>query len=210
MSGAQHPEEWEATKFPTRVGVRSGKFIHWSSILIWSFAVAVASVQARTPKVFFQGSELSDGNNYSPAGVPSQGNDVNLTSLATVLTINGTNLSLGSVNQTNNLSYTVVNNNPSTVNSILQLGGGDGINSIGGNPADTIYLGCPTCSLTFQGPNGGKGIGTLKLTLTSGEQFNVAQPGATLNFASDLVIIGQLTKIGAGTMNFSNQTTHGL
>ena len=124
-----------------------------AAVVVLLLLAGISIVQARTQKDFFQNSELSDANNYSPAGTPTASNDVLLTSPATVLTLNGMNLSMGSVNQTNNLSYTIVNNNPGTANSMLTLGGGDGINTLGGNPADVIYLGCATCSLTFQGPN---------------------------------------------------------
>jgi hypothetical protein len=182
-----------------------------AAIVFFLLLAGAAIAQARTAKDFFQNSELSDGNNYSPAGTPTASNDVRLTSSATVLTLNGTNLSVGSLNQTNNLSYTIANNNPGTANSVLFLGGGDGINTIGGNPADVIYLGCATCSLTFQGPNASDdGIGTLKLTQNAAAQFNVAQSGASLNIGTDLTIDGQLTKVGAGTMNFSNQTIAGV
>ncbi len=173
----------------------------------------ISLVQARTAKDFFQNSELSDGNNYSPTGTPTENNDVRLTSPVTVLSLNGTNLSAGSVNQTNNLSYTIVNNNPGTTDSTLQLGGGDEINTIGGNRADVVYLGCASCSLTFQGPNASEdGIGVLKLLLKPVTQFNVAQAGAALNIASDLVIDASpevnsiLTKVGSGTLNFSHGT----
>jgi hypothetical protein len=199
-------EESEATKTRLPAGRRAWKLINWSLVVFWLFVAAVNMVQARTPKDFFQGSELSDGANYSPTGTPTVSNDVLLTSTATVLTLNGTNLSVGSVNQTSNLSYTVVNNNPDTADSLLYLGGGDGINTIGGDPADVIYLGCATCSLTFQGPNGGDGIGVLKLIQNQGAQFNVAHAGATLNIASDLFIDGHLTKVGSGTLNFSDDT----
>jgi hypothetical protein len=179
-----------------------------AAIVFFLFLAGTSMVQARTAKDFFQNSELSDANNYSPAGTPTNGNDVRLTTSATVLTLNGTNLSGGSVNQTNNLSYTIANNNPGTANSMLQLGGGDGIDTIGGNPADVIYLGCPSCSLTFQGANASEdGIGVLKLIQNGGAQFNVAQSGGTLNIASDLLIDGHLTKVGSGTMNFNGTIT---
>jgi hypothetical protein len=165
------------------------------AVVVLLLLAGMSGVHARTPKDFFQNSELSDGNNYSPAGTPAASNDVRLTTAATVLTL-GTNLSVGSANQTSNLSYTIGSAN----SSILDLGGGDGNNTIGGNPADVIYVGGATSSLTFQSP--------LKLRLMGNAQFNVAQAGATLNIASDLIFFfsSQLTKVGAGTLNFSGPT----
>ena len=180
-----------------------------AAIVFFLLLAGISMVQARTAKDFFQNSELSDGNNYSPAGTPTGNNDVRLTTPATVLTLNGTDIFPGSINQTNNLSYTIANNNPGTADSTMQLGG-SGTNTISPNPADVIYLGCPSCSLTFQGPNASDdGIGVLKLIQNfqgAGAQFNVAQPGATLNITSDLQIDGSLTKVGSGTLNFSNDT----
>ncbi len=94
-----------------------------NAIVFFLLLAEISMVQARTAKDFFQNSELSDGNNYSPAGMPSVANDVRLTTPATVLTLNGTTLSVGSVNQTNNLSYTIANNNPGTADSTVQLAG---------------------------------------------------------------------------------------
>jgi hypothetical protein len=180
-----------------------------NAIVFFLLLAGISMVQARTAKDFFQNSELSDGNNYSPSGTPTGNNDVLLTTPATVLTLNGTTLSVGSLNQTNNLSYTIANNNPGTANSTLVVGG-SGTNSISPNPADILYLGCPSCSLTIQRANASDdGIGVLRLVQNgagpAAPQFNVAQAGATLNVATDFQI-SFLTKIGAGTLNFSNGT----
>ena len=113
-----------------------------NAIVFFLLLAGISMVQARTAKDFFQNSELSDGNNYSPAGTPTVNNDVRLTTPATVLTLNGTTLSVGSVNQTNNLSYTIANNNPGTADSTLQLGG-SGTNTVSPNADDVIYLGVP-------------------------------------------------------------------
>ena len=177
-----------------------------AAIVFFLLLAGISMIQARTAKDFFQNSELSDGNNYSPAGTPTGNNDVRLTTPATVLTLNGTDIFPGSINQTNNLSYTIANNNPGTAESTMQLGG-SGTNTISPNPADTIYLGCASCSLTFQGPNASDdGIGKLRLLPTGEAQFDVAQPGATMNVTADIAIRGSLTKVGSGTLNFSNNT----
>ena len=144
------------------------------AVVVLLLLAGISMVQARTQKDFFQNSELSDGNNYSPAGTPTASNDVRLTTPATALSLSA-NLSVGSVNQTNNLSYAIGSPNAAR----LDLGGGDGNNTIGGNTADIIYVGGATSSLTFQSP--------LSLRLIGfNAQFNVAQAGATLNIASDL------------------------
>jgi hypothetical protein len=177
-----------------------------AAIVFFLFLGGISVVQARTAKDFFQNSELSDANNYSPAGTATENNDVRLTTSASVLTLNPTNLNFGSINQTNNLSYTIANNNPGTQDNILFLGGGDGINTVSGNSFDVIYLNCPSCSMTFQGPNASDdGIGVLKLKNFTTMQFDVVQSGATLNIAADLQMVG-LAKIGSGTLNFSNNT----
>jgi hypothetical protein len=122
--------------------------------LIASLSIA----QARTPKDFFQNSALTDGANYLPAGTPTATNDLVLSSPATALRLDASNLAIGSLNQAQNVSRTISNNTATSTNSILTLGGGDGINTVAPNPADVIYLGCPSCSLTVQGPNGGDGL----------------------------------------------------
>ncbi len=130
-----------------------------------------------------------------------------MSSSAIALTLNGTNLTMGSLNQVNNLSRTISNNDPGTTNSTLTLGGGDGNNAIGGDVADLIYLGCSSCSLTFQRANGGDGIGVLNLSTVQSGRFDVAQGNATLNISSNVSIGFStfLTKTGAGTLNFSGQ-----
>jgi hypothetical protein len=86
------------------------------------------------------------------------------------------------------------------------LGLGDGFDTLGGNPADLIYLGGTTSTLTFQGANGDDGIGILSLSLSGSGNFDVAQAGATLNISASLGVgLGHiLTKTGAGTINVSN------
>jgi hypothetical protein len=156
---------------------------------------------ARTTKEFFQNSDLTDGNNYLPSGVPGASNDVIFTTPAIMLELNGTQLSMGSVNVTSNQAYLVSNNTPGTANSSLVLDGGDGINNVAPNPADVIYVGGATSTLTFQRLNGDDGIGTLSLDAGDGN-FDVAEAGATLNISASLSI-GFPTKIGEGTMNIA-------
>jgi autotransporter-associated beta strand protein len=165
--------------------------------------------QARTLKDFFQNSDLTAPGNYAPPSVPTGSDDVLLSSSAIALTLNGTTLTMGSVNQVNNLSRTISNNDPNATNSTLMLAGGDGNNTLGGNVADLIYLGCASCGLTFQGPNGGDGIGVLALSTAQSGRFDVAQAGATLNITSNFTVgfSSTLTKTGAGTLNFGGQVS---
>jgi autotransporter-associated beta strand protein len=161
---------------------------------------------ATTVKQFFQNSDLTNGNNYSPAGTPTAEHDVVLTTSAVALTLNGSNLAMRSLNQTDGSSRTISNNTASATNSTLTLGGGS--NTVSPNPADLIYLGCGSCSLTLQGPNGDDGLGVLRLSYngSAGGNFNVAE-GGTLNVSAalNLGVGGGIRKTGRGTLNVSSQ-----
>jgi autotransporter-associated beta strand protein len=178
-------------------------------LLAFLLSAAIAHLpvaEARPLKDFFQNSDLAHPNNYSPPGTPTANEDVLLSSGAAVLTLNSTNLTMGSVNQTSNVSRTVANATPGSTNSNLTLiGGGDGINSLSPHPADLIYVGCASCSLTFQGPNGGDGLGVLSMSILTTGNLNVAQ-GATLNISAPVdlgISSGGITKTGLGTLNLS-------
>jgi autotransporter-associated beta strand protein len=160
--------------------------------------------EARPLKDFFQNSDLTNGANYLPAGTPTGDNDVVLTSPASAVTLNASNLTMGSVNQTVNVSRTVSNNAAGSTNSSISLGGGPGVNTFAPDPADLIYLGCPSCSLTLQGPNGDDGLGVLRLSFSGGGNLNVAQ-GATLNVSAALnfPVSAGIKKTGLGTLNIS-------
>jgi hypothetical protein len=169
--------------------------------------MTVTASHARTPKDLFQNGDMTTGANYSPAGAPSSANDLLISTATTALTLNAASLGAGSINVTNNSSYTISNNADGTANSTLTLGFGGTNGTSGANPADIIYLSGPTSTLTFQGPNGGDGIGTLAVSVSGGNyNFNVVQAGATLNISSSLALPfgnGGFTKTGAGTMNLS-------
>jgi autotransporter-associated beta strand protein len=180
--------------------------------LLTLLATSVIVAEARTVKDFFQNSDLTVPANYAPPGVPSGSDDVLLSSSAVVLTLNGSNLTMGSLNQVDNVSRTISNNEPSTANSTLTLGGGDGSNVVGGHVDDLIYVGCASCSLTLQGPNGGNGIGVLNLGTAQSGRLNVAQPNAILNIFSFLSVGSStvLTKTGAGMLNFRGNQISGF
>lgn len=167
--------------------------------------MTIASAEARSPRIFSQNSDLLNPANYTPTGTPAATDDVILSSAAAVLTSNGTNLNMGSVNEVSGLARTISNNAPGIADSVLTLGGGDGLNGAGGNPADLVYVGCNSCSLTFQGPNGDDGIGLLRLFVAQSGFFDVAAAGATLNISSPVSLLGQasITKTGAGILNLS-------
>jgi hypothetical protein len=114
---------------------------------------------------------------------------------------------MGSMNQTVNVSRTISNNVDGSTNSRISLGAAPGVNTFAPNLADVIYLGCSSCSLTLQGPNGGDGLGVLSLSFASGSSsfnLNVAQ-GATLNVSAGLIfpVGGDVKKTGLGTLNIS-------
>ncbi|HEY2801625.1 MAG TPA: hypothetical protein VGI85_13605, partial [Chthoniobacterales bacterium] len=156
---------------------------------------------ARTEKDFFQNSDLANGSNYLPSGLPNASNDVVFTTPEMALELSGTNLSMGSVNQTGNQAYVVSNNDPGTTDSTLTLGSGDRINNVAPNPDDIIYVGGTTSTLAFQRLNGGDGIGVLRLDLSqTAGNFDVAGAGATLNISANMSIAA-ITKIGDGTLN---------
>ena len=163
-----------------------------ASILALLFGGVCAS-EAGTPKDFFQNSDLTDPANYSPSGLPSGApsisTDLLLTSSAPVLTLNAANLSMGTLNQTANLNRTIANTTATSTSSTMNLGRTLPNSTAGANASDALYLGCPTCSLTLQGPNGGDGLGVLSIS-TNGpfsSNFNIAEPGATLNISATLI-----------------------
>src|SRR3712207_6437622 len=121
------------------------------TFLLVAVSATFSGAQARPLRDFFQNSDLANGANYLPAGTPTGSDDVVLTSPAFELTLNGSTLGMGSINQTVNVSRTISNNTSTTTNSSISLGGGPGVNTFAPDPADLIYLGCPSCSLTLQG-----------------------------------------------------------
>lgn len=176
--------------------------------IVTAFVIAVLAAAmhtgfAGTQKSFFQNNNLNDGNNYSPAGLPSSANDVLLTTSAAALNLSGASLSMGSLNQTNTAAYTISNNASDSTGSVIVLEGGT--NTVGADPNDLIYLGGATSSLTLQGANGGTGSGILVLGLNqSGGNLDVAQANATLNISATFNTNQQsVTKTGAGTLNVS-------
>jgi hypothetical protein len=163
--------------------------------------------QARPLKEFFQGSDLTNPANYLPATTTGS-YDVVLSSPESALTINASSLGMGSLNQTVNVSRTISNNAEGSTESRISLGGGTDVNTFAPNPNDMIYLGCSSCSLTLQGPNGGDGLGVLRLeprNINNGN-FNVAQ-GATLNISTAMVLSlnAGIVKTGLGTLNISGR-----
>lgn len=173
-----------------------------TALVVIVFAAAMHSSSAGTPKNFFQNSDLNDGNNYSPVGLPSSANDVLLTTSAAALNLSGTDLSMGSLNQTNDAAYTISNNTSGSTSSFVTLAGG--MNSIGANPNDLIFLGGATSSLTLQGANGGTGTGTLIVSTPQPGNLDVAQANATLNISATFNTQQTIAKTGAGTLNLSS------
>ncbi len=150
-------------------------------LLVLSCVSGFASVQ----KDFFQGNDLSIGNNYNPAGVPTSGSDLLLTTTSTALTLNGASLTMSSINQLNNSAYTIANGS-----FTLSPSG----NVVSPNPSDVIYLGGSNSNLTIATP----------LLLTFGT-INVAQSGGVLNLTGSVSTNPStaLVKAGAGTLNLS-------
>ncbi len=164
--------------------------------------VSVTSL-AGTEKDFFQNTDLNNGSNYTPPGLPTGSSDVLLTTNAAVLMLNGASLSMSSLNETNNFAYVISNNTLGSTNSSIGLAPGG--NSIGADPFDAIYLGGNNSSLTIQGPNGsGNGNGTLSLSIPSGN-LDVAQAGSVLSISAQIIVFASqyVTKTGAGELNLS-------
>jgi hypothetical protein len=61
---------------------------------------------AGTLKEFSQGSNLADGNNYTPSGTPTMAHDVLLATEESILT-GGRQTTMSSLNQTNEANYTI-------------------------------------------------------------------------------------------------------
>ncbi|HYX29113.1 MAG TPA: Calx-beta domain-containing protein, partial [Pyrinomonadaceae bacterium] len=154
---------------------------------------------AGTEKDFFQNGDMTSGTNYSPSGLPSNTNDVLLTTSTTALLISGANRAMGTLNQTNNTSYSI-NNNSGTNNSTLTLGGGGTTDSItGSNGADLIFLGGTSSTLTISGT--GSGGKTLGVALAANGNFDVANSGAALTITS---IVSGAFSLTTGTTSTGN------
>ena len=111
------------------------------SIFASAFLIAGSdSTLGGIPKNFFQNQDLNDGSNYSPAGTPTDANDVLLTTSSSALVLNAANLAMGSLNQFNNMAYVISNNTAGSTNSLLALGSFNSGNLLGGDPNDLIYL----------------------------------------------------------------------
>ncbi len=166
--------------------------------------ITASLAPAATQKDFFQNSDLNNGNNYNPAGLPSLSFDVLLTTPATALMLNGASLSMSSLNQLNASSYVISNNTPAATNSDIILAPQGG-NSIGANGNDAIYLGGANANLTIQGANGGGGTGLLTLQVVG--NIDVAQASSTVTLSAALRTSASLviTKTGAGVLNLSNE-----
>jgi autotransporter-associated beta strand protein len=176
-----------------------------SAIATALFLAAMPVGFAGTQKDFFQNSDLNDGNNYNPAGLPSSANDVLLTTSATGLQLSGAGFfNIGTLNQNNTAAYTISNNTSGSTSSSLILNGGT--NTVGANPNDLIYLGGATSSLTLQGANGGTGSGILAVGVNQSGNLDVAQANAVLNISAsfDTGTSHVVAKTGAGTLNVSN------
>src|SRR3954452_3106506 len=96
--------------------------VYFGAFLLLQLVGGINVCHARTPKELFQNGDLTNANNYSPAGIVTSANDLLLSTSTTALTLNGTTLSAGSINQTNNLAYTLSNNAPGTANSTITIG----------------------------------------------------------------------------------------
>jgi autotransporter-associated beta strand protein len=159
--------------------------------------LATVSGLATVEKDFFQNADLNNGNNYNPPGLPvgglGGGSDVLLTTTSTSLTVNGGSLTMGSLNQLNNLAYVISDGGTITLNPFN--------NVVGANANDAIYLGGSNSSLSI--------LGTLSLQVSGSGicNFDVAQAGSTLNVAAriDMLNTNTLTKTGAGMLNLSGQ-----
>ncbi len=187
--------------------MKTPKFLPFNLTLGVAFLIGLTLAHARIPKDFFQNSDLLEPSNYLPSGLPSRDNDVVITTPSSVLGLDAANLTVGSLNQINESSYTISNNAKGTTESLLTIGIDGGRNDTSPNPLDVIYLNCAACTLTLQRANGGDGIGPLRISAAG--QVNVVQPGATLSISSDLSLVSAIpfTKIGAGTLNLSGQVS---
>jgi hypothetical protein len=156
-------------------------------LFLVSFAFCAESSWGGTEKDFFEGSDLSNANNYNPAGVPTNQNDVLLTTTSNALS---GSLTVNSLSQTNSNTYTMDGVDVDTTS----------VNSISGS-FDAVYLGGNATNLT---------IGTLVLDNTIGA-LNVAQPNAVLTINQVQypysLYAGTLVKTGSGTLNVTHRIT---
>ena len=162
-----------------------------------------------TLDTFSIGTDLTVGTNYS-AGLPTKASDVVLTTPSTALTVSGSTLTMGSLNELvgNTTAYTISNATAGTTNSVLTLGGtgGNTDTATGAAANDLIYLGdANTLSIV-----GSTGTGTLAVALGIGTgNFDVANASGVLNISA--VVTGAsmgLTKSGAGELILAGVNTY--
>lgn len=166
-----------------------------------------ASAFAGNAKDFFQNTSMTVSTNYNPNGLPTNTDDVRLTSSATALRITAGSVTAESLTVQNGLSYTIANATSTSTNSTLTLGNPSGFtNTFSGVGNDLIALSANS-NLTIQGPNASTGSGTLRLVLASNGNFNVAS-GSSLTITSVISGAFSISKTGGGTATFGAANTY--
>jgi len=158
---------------------------------------------------FTQGVDLLSSANYQLSAnssihrLPTANSDdvVLATASGPGLTLNGADLTMGSLNVTAGTNYTI--QNEGGVTSSLTLGTSS--NTVSSSREDLIYLGSSAGNLTIVGSNAGK-ILTLNLTRTG--NLDVANQNSILDISAAISGTGfSINKTGAGTMVLSGNNT---
>ncbi len=114
-------------------------------------------------KDFFQNTAMTSSTNYDPTGLPTDTDDVRLTTGGTGLTITSADITMESLSALNGTSYSISNATTTATNSTLTLGNSAGFTNVWSSTANDLIFLSGNSSLTILGPNSGSGTGTLGL-----------------------------------------------
>jgi autotransporter-associated beta strand protein len=208
ISPATHAGIWNEQRYDHNLHAgQSSDFLILSSPFFLSSPLPDA--MTGTAKLFFQNTDMTADNNYSPFGAPTSINDVRITRTSSPsLRVTAGTLTVESLNVDNGNSFTISNGTGTATNSTIKLGNPSGFtNAFSGTSDDLIYL-TNNSSLTIQGPNASFGTGTLSVALMSSGNFNV---GTASSLTISSVISGaskSITKTGGGIATLTGANTY--
>ena len=208
------PKNHRVSRSSSSSGRRS--FVQWIALAALAVAGfgATHSALAGNAKAFFQNSALTNAANYSPPVLPTNTDDVLITTPSSnnPLLITSASVVMESLSVINGSGYIIGNNTTGATSRTLTLGNTSGfINNWSGVSNDLIYLSGGS-SLSIQGPNlqSGQttGTGTLGLVLASTGNFNVGT-ASVLSISSVISGVGMGISItGGGTTIFKGTNTY--
>jgi len=159
---------------------------------------------------FYQNAAMATATNWSTSAMPTNTNDVGITSTTTTLTLAAKTLVGRSMNVTNTSSYSIGNSTTTATNSTITLGNTTSFtNLISTIDNDIFYLFNATTAsnLTIKGPNTSTGAGTLSLILVSSGNFNIGS-GSILTISALISGAYSINKTNSGMLVLSGANTY--